>query len=215
MYTRCDITIAVRKVRKGREGRLRSGIVLVALAVLPALMLVAGCTGKTQTAQPTPAPSVTLPSTPATTAAATSAPDTPASASSKAVAAYVAMWTAFDAAQAIPDPAYPQLAQAATGEALETLTKAVADTKSKGLKGVGRAKLSPKVFQIAPTDHPTAIRIRDCLNTAGTRLVNATPGATPYRDTPGGRRSAVAFVDRQPDGNWKVSSVGVRDVGTC
>jgi hypothetical protein len=141
--------------------------------------------------------------------------DTPASASKKALTVYRAMWTAFQKAQSIPDPTFAALAQNASGDALSTLTTGIAETKKDGLKGTGRAKLSPQIYEIAPAKAPTTVKIRDCLDTRGTHLVKVKPGGKPYHDPPGGLRLTLATIARGSDGVWKVIDIGVRDVGTC
>jgi hypothetical protein len=125
------------------------------------------------------------------------------------------MWAAFEKAMSIPDPRFPALLQTTTGDATSILVKAVQSAKDKGLKGVGGATFRPEVVEIAPAKQPTKVTIRDCLNTSGSHLVNATPGGTPYKDEPGGRRLAISIVERQSDGSWKVTGVGTRDIGSC
>jgi hypothetical protein len=131
-----------------------------------------------------------------------------------AVAAYRGMWDAYMRVLANPDPNNPELARHATGNALKTLTDGVRDVRDKGLKGEGKFTLSPQVTEIAPTTSPTKIGIRDCVNTAESRIVRASPGPA-YSDKPGGRRLCIATVDRQGDGAWKVTSFGLHEVGSC
>ncbi|MBG0569010.1 hypothetical protein [Actinoplanes aureus] len=164
-----------------------------------------GCTSE---ASPDP----TVPSASQSKPSAATIPDA-TTAGRDAIAAYRGMWQAYTAALAIPDPAYPDLARYADGEALDVLTEGVQETKDGGLKGTGGVVVSPEVTSAAPVDAPTEVQITDCLDSSGSQIVRASPGP-PYSDSPGGKRRAEASVRWQPSG-WKVSSFGVLEVGTC
>jgi hypothetical protein len=90
----------------------------------------------------------------------------------------------------------------------------VRDVRDQGLKGEGRFVVSPQVTEIAPASAPTKVGIRDCVDTAQSRIVRASPGPR-YSDKPGGRRLCQATVQRQGDGSWKVTSFGLHEVGSC
>src|SRR5262249_42443348 len=157
----------------------------------------------------TPTPAVSLP---ATSPAPTSTD--PAVAVQQGVAAYRGMWDAYLKVLGAPDPDSPELARYATGLALTILVDGVRKVRDQGLKGEGTFIVSPQVTEIAPASAPTKISIRDCMNTAQSRIVRASPGP-PYSDTPGGRQLCLASVQRQGDGSWKVTSFGLHEVGTC
>ncbi len=180
------------------------------LAVFGLALAVAGCTPKPGAPKSTPTPDVSL-RPPSSSAAST---DPNVAAVQNAVAAYRGMWDAYMRVLAAPDPDNPELARYATGAALKTLTDGVRDVRDKGLKGEGAFILSPQVTEVAPASAPTKVGIRDCLNTAQSRIVRASPGPA-YSDKPGGRRQCIATVERQADGAWKVTSFGLHEVGSC
>lgn len=138
----------------------------------------------------------------------------PDSAVQAADQAYRGMWDAYLRVLAAPDPDSPELARYAAGNALKTLSDGVRDVRDQGLKGEGEFILSPQVTEVVPADAPNKISIRDCVDTKPSRIVRASPGPT-YSDKPGGRRLCLATVQRQSDGSWKVTSFGLREVGTC
>ncbi len=137
-----------------------------------------------------------------------------ASAVQAAVSAYRGMWDAYMRVLATPDLDSPELAHYATGDALKTLVDGVGDVRDQGLRGEGQFVLTPRVVEIAPAKAPTKIGIRDCVNTAKSRIVRASPG-TAYSDKPGGRRQCLATVALQGDGSWRVTSFGLHEVGSC
>ncbi|WP_117214521.1 hypothetical protein [Allorhizocola rhizosphaerae] len=162
-------------------------------------------------------PSNTTPSTPVAatspSAAATSAaPQTREQATQAAIDAYVGMQRAFLKATETADPAHPDLAKYATGEALTRLTGALKNYQSQGLRGRGDVTFHPSIESLAPADAPTKAQVRDCMDTSKTSLYKA--NGEPYQDEPGGLRLVRADVERV-DGVWKVTGFGVHGVGTC
>ncbi|BCB74497.1 hypothetical protein GCM10022251_74180 [Phytohabitans flavus] len=131
-----------------------------------------------------------------------------------AVGAYRGMWDAYMRVLVAPDPDSPELARYATADALQTLRNGVRQVRDQGLKGEGKFVLSPHVTELAPASTPTKIEIKDCVNTAKSRIVRASPGPA-YSDKPGGPSLCLATVERQTDGSWKVTSFGLHEVGTC
>jgi hypothetical protein len=131
-----------------------------------------------------------------------------------AVTAYRGMWQAYETVAQNPDPSQPDLARYATATALQTITSGLKSLKDQGLKGTGSVAHSPQVTNISPTDAPTEIEISDCMDTSASHIVRAGPGSA-YSDSPGGRRLCLATVQRQNDGSWKVTTFGVRAVGSC
>lgn len=131
-----------------------------------------------------------------------------------ALAAYMSLWSAYNTAVRIPDPASRELGLYATGQALQTLVKGLRSVQTRGLKGEGDIRMSPRVIKLAPSNDPRSAEIRDCFDDGATRLVRAKPGP-PFTDTPGGLRLTAATVERQSDGTWKVSGFGVGRPGSC
>lgn len=122
------------------------------------------------------------------------------------------MWKAFVAASDIPDPAYPDLARYADGDALNVLVKGLKDMQSKGLVNQGDVVLQPQVTAVSLSVKPAQVQIADCVDDSGTHLVKK--DGSPYQDTPSGRRSAQIKVTQTTAG-WKVTSFALFEVGTC
>jgi hypothetical protein len=157
--------------------------------------------------QQSAAPSATASATPS--APTSTSPVDPAE---SALSAYRSMWKAFVAASDVADPAYPNLARYADGDALKVLVNGVKDLQSKGLVNQGDVLLSPKVTATSVSVKPAQVQIADCVDTAGTHLVKKDGSA--YNDSPGGRRSAQIKVTETAAG-WKVTSFALFEVGTC
>lgn len=188
---------------------LRLGGWSLRLLLVAVVVSLAACDKASPEPSLSPAPQVSLAS-PSPTAV----PTDRDSAVQAADRAYRGMWDAYLRVLTAPDPANPELAQYAAGEALKALSNGVREVRDQGLKGEGKFVLSPQVTAVAPTDTPTKISIRDCVDTRQSRIVRASPGPT-YSDKPGGLRLCLATVQRQSDGSWKVTSFGLREVGTC
>ena len=179
-------------------------LLLVAVAIA-----LAACDSGSQAPSPSPTPQVSLASPSPTVV-----PTDRDSAVQAAERAYRGMWDAYMRVLMAPDPESPELTRYAAGEALKTLSDGVRDVRNQGLKGEGKFALSPQVTEVTPANEPTKIAVRDCVDTRQSRIVRASPGAT-YNDKPGGLRLCLATVQRQNDGSWKVTSFGLREVGTC
>ena len=188
------------------SGRSTRGFVALGLVVG-----LAGCTPSRSPMAPTPNPTRS-----AASPSASSSPSAVGAAGQVqlAIAAYRGMWDAYLRVLQNPDPDSPELATYATGDAFNTLVNGVREVKNQGLKGEGSFALDPKPTEIGPAADPTKVSVRDCVNTAQSRVVRASPGPA-YSDKPGGRRLCLATVERQSDGAWKVTSFGLREVGTC
>jgi hypothetical protein len=183
---------------------------LISAATLAVLL--AGCTKDDD-------PPTTLPTSPAPTSATASASASPSAAAETvdqakqhATDAYVGMWNAFMKASELGDPTYAELPKYADGLALTRLTDGLEASKAKGLLGRGQSIYHPKVESVAPPAAPTKVSIRDCMDTSKTEQYKA--DGSPYKDTPGGLRLVLADVERI-NGVWKVTSFGVREVGSC
>jgi hypothetical protein len=124
------------------------------------------------------------------------------------------MWTAYNAAVQVPDPANADLRSYTAGSAAKALVDGLQSIKDRGLRGVGQILVSPHVEEFSPPNAPTTVGIRDCVDDSGTHLVRVGPGS-PYQDTPGGRHLCTATVELQTDGRWRVTQYGLRDAGTC
>jgi hypothetical protein len=179
------------------------------------LTVAAGCGDKETRAEESPAAPTLSVSVPAPAPApAKSLSDPRAEAADSAIVAYRGMWRAYEAATREPDPGNAELRQFATAAALKTLTNGLKSLKDRGLKGTGSITVSPGATAFAPADKPTSVSITDCLDDGASRIVRTSPGP-PYEDKPGGLHRTLATVKRQNDGAWKVTSFGVRAVGTC
>ena len=181
---------------------------VVRIAVVALALVLTSCTSK-------PAPSASPSTPPVTLRSLSPSPSDPSvSAVQAAVASYRSMWQAYNAAVQVPDPNSPDLAKYATGTALSTLVSGLRSVKDRGLKGTGQIVLAPQVTEISPTTAPTKVAIKDCFDDSATHLIRVGPGS-PYNDTPGGRRLCLATVELQSDKSWKVTTFGLRGVGTC
>jgi hypothetical protein len=178
------------------------------LTTTVALML-SGC-GQDRPDASTPAPGPTGP--PASPPAATPSLDPQAAPQQQAVDAYVGMQRAFQEAVKTADPDHPDLARYAAGEALQRLRNGITSIRDQGLRGRGEASFQPVVESLDPPRAPARITVRDCLDTGGTELYD--PSGRPYQDEPGGLRLVIATVEIV-DSTWKVTGVGVHQVGTC
>lgn len=160
-------------------------------------------------------PTVSLPT--ATTSAATTGTPSPTgnptvNVRQQAVDAYVGMQRAYLKATETADPNYPELANYASGRALEVLKTGLKSIQDQGLRGRGEATFRPKIESVEPADKPTKIGIRDCMDTSRTELYKA--NGDPYRDEPGGNRLVIATVEIV-NGGWKVTGLGVQEAGSC
>ena len=84
--------------------------------------------------------------------------------------------------------------------------------RDQGLVSDGNMKLSPEVTSLDPASSPTSAQVTDCADTSETARVRA--DGEPFDDEPGGRRLVVADLENS-GGEWKVTSFGVRETGSC
>jgi hypothetical protein len=184
---------------------------IAAAVVVLAAALASACNNDKQ---PTTAPpATTAPASASPSAAPTSAaPQSREQASQAAIDAYVGMWNAFLKASELGDPAYAELPKYTSGLALTRLTDGLKANQANGLLGRGQSVYHPTVESLSPPTAPTKASIRDCMDTSKTALYKA--DGSPYKDTPGGLRLVLADVERI-NGVWKVTSFGVREVGSC
>jgi hypothetical protein len=184
----------------------RTTLVLVTTVVL----VLSGCGQEDPPDATRPAPGPTGP--PASPPTTTPSPDPQADPQQQAIDAYVGMQRTFQEAVKTADPDHPDLARYAAGEALQRLRDGIASIRDRGLRGRGEATFQPMVESLNPPGAPTRITVRDCLDTSQTELYD--PSGQPYQDQPGGLRLVIATVELV-NGAWKVTSVGIHQVGTC
>lgn len=181
---------------------------LVPLVVLATAVGLGSC----RSTDPQPRPSTTVavaPRTPSPTPT-----DQTAAATHAAAEAYAGMWQAYARAGRTTEPQYAELARYADGDALAALRAGLDGNRRQGLVTKGDLVPHPSVTALTPTNKPDTASIRDCLDTSRATRVKASPGGSPFSDTPGGRRLVTATV-KNLDGIWKVVSFVPLDVGTC
>lgn len=198
--------------------RSSTAVAVFVVTVAASATVLAGCTGTSE-------PTVTLPGSsgtgagsstssssgsvkPSTSSGTTSIADT----QRQVLDAYLGMQRAFDTASETADPGYPDLARYASGPALQRLTAGLTSMRNAGLRGKGKTVFHPKVQELAPAKAPTRAQVVDCMNTRGTSVYKA--NGQPYQDAPGGWRLVNATVELL-GGTWKVTGVGIHEVGSC
>ncbi|WP_229686871.1 hypothetical protein [Longimycelium tulufanense] len=133
----------------------------------------------------------------------------------QAEAAYVGMWAAMAKAGETSDWKAPELGKFATGNALTTITRSLYADHFNHVVTRGTPKNNPQVTSVEPQSNPATVVITDCGDSTGTSKVREGTNEPVSGDAPGGRRSIVAEVKKQPDGSWRVSQFAVRGLGTC
>ncbi|MFD5089848.1 hypothetical protein ACFWMR_04565 [Amycolatopsis thailandensis] len=143
---------------------------------------------------------------------------TPASpseiAKQKAATAYLGMWSDMAEAATTSDWQSPKLAQNATGEALQTISRSLYADHYNGLVTKGQPVNYPKPSSVEPLDNPTSVTITDCGDSTNWLKYRAENGQ-PANDGPSGRRQIEALVKKAVDGSWKVTTFAVHEVGSC
>ncbi|SCE63875.1 hypothetical protein GA0070216_10143 [Micromonospora matsumotoense] len=187
--------------------------ILIGLCSAAALtVLLAGCTHDDNPPTTLPASAVPTSAAASPSAAAAAAAETADQAKQHVIDAYVGMQTAFEKASAASDPAHPDLPRYATGAALTKLVAGLQASKEQGLLGRGQTIFHPQVASLAPPTAPTKASVQDCMDSSKTERFKA--DGSPYKDSPGGLRAVLADVERI-NGEWKVTSVTIRGVGSC
>jgi len=171
------------------------------------LTVAAGC-GEKETRADNPPVTPTL-SPPASVSPST---DPVTTGTQAAMDAYRDMWDAFVAASNNGDVEPPSLAEHTAGTALTKLNKGLALNRSRGLNSKGKPKLAPKVTAIGPVAGPTSVSISDCVDDSQWLLYKKSGQLAD--DEPGGRRQAVAKVEKAGD-VWKVTTFALQRTGTC
>ncbi|VVJ21516.1 putative secreted protein/lipoprotein [Amycolatopsis camponoti] len=168
------------------------------------VLLITGCS----TVEPNQS---ATPSAPATTSATAQPGDV---AKQRATAAYLGMWNDMADAATTSDWQSPKLAQNATSDALQTISRSLYADHYNGLVTKGRPLNHPRVQTAEPPTDPTSVTIADCGDSTSWLKYRADNGQ-PADDGPGGRRQIEALVKRAVDGSWKVTTFAVHEVGSC
>jgi hypothetical protein len=162
-------------------------------------------------------PDATAPVDPAPTVVTVSpSPADPVAGAEEAVvAAYRCMWAAYDQAGRAPqaNPDDDRLAQCATDDALDALVRGLTSMRDDGRVIDGEVVLTPEVVVLALEDSPMRAQVRDCGDSSDWLTVDAATGEV--TDDPRGRQLIVADLQEVGGGTWKVTSFGVREVGSC
>lgn len=182
------------------------------IAVCLAFVVSGGCTATDDTAHPFPDTSSSASSETSTSSSPTvSVVD---KAKQEALAAYRAMWQDFVTAGKTSDWQSPQLAQHATGIALQNLSRGLYADHQNGVVSKGEPVLQPAVSSVEPTTDPKTVMITDCGDSTNFLKYDKDTDR-PVDNEPGGRQLINATVELQADGSWKVSDFGIHEVGTC
>lgn len=132
----------------------------------------------------------------------------------QATMAYLGMWQAMARAGETSNWQEPELAHYATGNALTTITRSLYADHFNGVVSRGAPVDHPVVSSVEPAGNLSTARITDCADS--THWLQYHAGTNQLVDgTPGGRRSIVAKVQKQPDGSWKVTEFAVEGLGSC
>ncbi|WP_439382143.1 hypothetical protein [Amycolatopsis lexingtonensis] len=132
----------------------------------------------------------------------------------QATAAYLGMWNDMADAATTSDWQSPKLAQNATSDALQTISRSLYADHSNGLVTKGRPVNHPRVQTADPPAEPTTVTIADCGDSTSWLKYRADNGQL-ADDGPGGRRRIEALVKKAIDGSWKVTTFAVHEVGSC
>lgn len=182
------------------------------LAATALTALLAGCTNSDDTPTTPTTSAAPASASPSPSASQSAAAETPDQAKQHAIDAYVGFQTAFQKAGAAGDPEFPDLAKYGTGDALKLFTNGLKASKTQGLLARGEAVFHPKVASLSPPAAPTKASVEDCMDTSKTERYKA--DGSPFNDPPGGLRLVLADVERI-NGEWKVTGIGIREVGSC
>ncbi|MEV2274560.1 hypothetical protein AB0I72_03145 [Nocardiopsis sp. NPDC049922] len=87
------------------------------------------------------------------------------------MAVYLRFWGAIVLASEEMDPDHPELAEHATGQALELAQQGVQGVADAGYGMEGEPVPAPEVISAEPTDDPTTVVIRDCQGAGDWRAV--------------------------------------------
>jgi hypothetical protein len=183
-----------------RRGRLAGA---VSLALL-------GFTGSACSAD---SPAGPAPATPTPTPVATIA--SPAStAKQQAIDAYLGMWRDVAAAATTSDWQSPRLAEHATGDALQVLSRQLYADHYNGLISKGAPSNAPVAKSVDSPYAPKGVLIGDCSDASHWLKYRGDTGQ-PADDAPGGKHLINAEVKLGVDGTWRVTRFAVEGTGSC
>jgi hypothetical protein len=132
----------------------------------------------------------------------------------QALASYANLLAAYAKAGRTANPDEPDLANYATGNALKTLRTGLSSYRAKNQVIKGAYGSSPRVTATSsPGVETTMLTITDCLDGANFLVYKKSGGLA--NNTPGGRHATTALVRRVVGGTWKVTDIGIREVGSC
>jgi hypothetical protein len=190
---------------------IRIRVLVVALATLVLSVSLVACSGDETPADPVPSGST---ATPSEATSMTPAPEDIAEPERAAIAAFRRFMDAFIAANAIPDPSYPGLAEAASGEALDVIVTAVGANLDLGQRTEGQPESQEiTVKESSLNTDPVQVALVICQDSTGWVLVDAATGE-PVPEDASGRRHIEALVELI-GGHWYVTDLAVREVGSC
>lgn len=189
-------------------------------------LTVAGCSGSAHGSQAVGGSSSTaMTAPPAATSTPTASPSTDglnvpgtsgpyATQKKAALVAYEEMVNDWVAAGLTANYKDPVLSQAASGDALELITKALMTEQSKGAVSKGSPEVTDISFgQMAPSTNPTEIVINSCFSDSSWLEYKASDDSL-FDSVPGGKhRTQVLAVDE--NGTWKIDQLAENGVGTC
>ncbi|WP_152628042.1 hypothetical protein [Streptacidiphilus neutrinimicus] len=161
-------------------------------------------TSASRSASVLPAPWASSQGTPAQQAAAQAA-----------LAAYQGMWSDLARLGGTSDWRNPELGRYMTGDVLSNWSSSFALNKRQGLVLLGTPVSTPRVFSVAPSDHPNTVEIADCVDMRNWLQY----GASTHRladSVPGGRHWSEAAVTFDPRWQrWLVSQQLLGKKGSC
>jgi hypothetical protein len=123
------------------------------------------------------------------------------------------MWKSYAQASHTSDWQAPYLAQYASGDALQLLTRDLYADHYNGLVSKGEPVNAPRVTSVSPQDVPKAVMIDDCADDRNW-LQYRNDGSL-LDNTPGALHRIVAEVQLHTDGKWRVTRFGVDADGSC
>ncbi len=122
------------------------------------------------------------------------------------------MWSAFVEASKTADADSPALRTYASADALRLIVSSLVNDQQLGRIALGNVGLTPRVTSVTPTDAPRRVTILDCVD--DTHWLDYKKSGGLWDNQPGGKHQTTATVTFS-NGQWKVSSFLLKDLGTC
>lgn len=189
-------------------------------ALLPALLIVAGCAGAShgvRMLRPAGAtgtsPSTTAPSAASTSAGSASAAD---AARQSVLQAYFGLMGDWQTAAFNPAYPVPDLPQRASDQALALVNGDIERSRSQGIVVKGHLKLAPTVTSLDLAAVPPAAQVDDCADTSDYLDYKASDGSpvSTAGGRPGGLQHVLAHI-HEVGGVWRVYDLHIYQVGSC